>query len=329
MSKSKDCVIVKYRNGETKKISKGDMKNAPTIERNIRFFNGVAGVSFFNTYPQESIFLIDSDSISEVVFQDFDFTESPFQNFRLATSKGTTVVFEHCQIDNFKSYDEDDLPSRKGTLIFNDCSARSLFVTADRVVMRGNTTVDFHTTVDANNVFIEDNVDIETLDILTKVLYIDKANLKNSTIYIDAQSLAFSDSFIDSSSLCFKYKTLFTHCSAFASSQYQFNDDLWRFTDKIKISSDDEIRDVDFARAQFLKSLKKYQEKVNDCYSDAVKTSFNEIDQGVDLEIQEYQKQIDALEVKKRDANQGRSSLKEEKIRVLSNKKALGFLSSR
>ena len=325
MAKNKECVIVKYRNGETKKISKGDMKKAHTIDENISFFKKAS----FNTYYQQSIFLIDSNSISEVVFQDFNFTDSPFQNFRLATSKGTTVVFDHCQIDNFKSYDEDDLPSRKGTLIFNDCSARSLFVTADRVVMRGNTTVEFQTTVDANNVFIEDNVDTETLDILTKVLYIDKANLRNSTIYIDAQSLAFSDSSIDSSSLCFKYKTLFTYRSAFASSQYQFNGDTWSFGEKIKISSDDVICDVDFARVRFLKSLKEYQEKVNDCYSDVVKTSLDEVDQGVDLEIQEYQKQIDALEVKKIEANRGRSSLKQEKLRVLSNKKALGFLSSR
>ena len=326
MSKSKDCVIVKYRNGETKKISKGDMKNAPTIERNIRFFNGVAGVSFFNTYPQESIFLIDSDSISEVVFQDFNFTDSPFQNFCLATSKGTTVVFDRCQIDNFKSYDEDDLPSRKGTLIFNDCSARSLFVTADRVVMRGNTTVEFQTTVDANNVFIEDNVDTETLDILTKVAYIDKANLRNSTIYIDAQSLAFSDSTLLATNINLKYKNLFTYHSSFTSPKYQFNRDTWSFGEKIKISSDDVICDVDFARVRFLKSLKKYQEKVGECFSDVVKTSFDEVDQGVDLEIQGYQKQIDALEVKKREANQGRSSLKQEKLRVLSNKKALGFL---
>lgn len=325
MAKNKECVIVKYRNGETKKISKGDMKKAHTIDENISFFKKAS----FNTDYQQSIFLIDSNSISEVVFQDFNFTDSPFQNFRLATSKGTTVVFDHCQIDNFKSYDEDDLPSRKGTLIFNDCSARSLFVTADRVVMRGNTTVEFQTTVDANNVFIEDNVDTETLDILTKVLYIDKVNLRNSTIYIDAQSLAFSDSSIDSSSLCFKYKTLFTYRSAFASSQYQFNGDTWSFGEKIKISSDDVICDVDFARVRFLKSLKEYQEKVNDCYSDVVKTSLDEVDQGVDLEIQEYQKQIDALEVKKIEANRGRSSLKQEKLLVLSNKKALGFLSSR
>lgn len=325
MAKNKECVIVKYRNGETKKNSKGDMKKAHTIDENISFFKKAS----FNTDYQQSIFLIDSNSISEVVFQDFNFTDSPFQNFRLATSKGTTVVFDHCQIDNFKSYDEDDLPSRKGTLIFNDCSARSLFVTADRVVMRGNTTVEFQTTVDANNVFIEDNVDTETLDILTKVLYIDKANLRNSTIYIDAQSLAFSDSSIDSSSLCFKYKTLFTYRSAFASSQYQFNGDTWSFGEKIKISSDDVICDVDFARVRFLKSLKEYQEKVNDCYSDVVKTSLDEVDQGVDLEIQEYQKQIDALEVKKIEANRGRSSLKQEKLLVLSNKKALGFLSSR
>lgn len=325
MAKNKECVIVKYRNGETKKISKGDMKKAHTIDENISFFKKAS----FNTDYQQSIFLIDSNSISEVVFQDFNFTDSPFQNFRLATSKGTTVVFDHCQIDNFKSYDEDDLPSRKGTLIFNDCSARSLFVTADRVVMRGNTTVEFQTTVDANNVFIEDNVDTETLDILTKVLYIDKANLRNSTIYIDAQSLAFSDSSIDSSSLCFKYKTLFTYRSAFASSQYQFNGDTWSFGEKIKISSDDVICDVDFARIRFLKSLKKYQEKVGECFSDVVKTSLDEVDQGVDLEIQEYQKQIDALEVKKIEANRGRSSLKQEKLRVLSNKKALGFLSSR
>lgn len=57
-----------------------------------------------------------------------------------------------------------------------------------------------------------------------------------------------------------------------------------------------------------------------------VNTSFDEVDQGVDLEIQGYQKQIDALEVKMREANQGRSSLKQEKLRVLSKKKALGFL---
>lgn len=322
MAKNKECVIVKYRNGETKKISKGDMKKAHTIDENISFFKKAS----FNTDYQQSIFLIDSNSISEVVFQDFNFTDSPFQNFRLATSKGTTVVFDHCQIDNFKSYDEDDLPSRKGTLIFNDCSARSLFVTADRVVMRGNTTVELQTTVDANNVFIEDNVDTETLDILTKVLYIDKANLRNSTVYIDAQSLAFSDSSIDSSSLCFKYKTLFTYRSAFASSQYQFNGDTWSFGEKIKISSDDVICDVDFARVHFLKSLKEYQEKVIDCYSDAVKTSLDEVDQDVDLAIQTYQEQIDALEEKKREANQGRSLLKQEKLWVLSNKNALGFL---
>lgn len=326
MSKSKDCVIVKYRNGETKKISKGDMKNAPTIERNIRFFNGVAGVSFFNTYPQESIFLIDSDSISEVVFQDFDFTESPFQNFRLGTSKGTTVVFEHCQIDNFKSYDEDDLPIRKGTLIFNDCSVHSLFVTADRVTMEGKTKFSSRTIVDANNVFLKDKVSFDNVDFFGKVIYIDKTNMEAFSIYIATESLAVSDSFIDSSSLCFKYKTLFTHCSTFASSQYQFNDNIWRFADKIKISSDDVIRDVDFARVRFLKSLKKYQEKVNDHFEEVVGDSIDEVDRTVDLEIQGYQEQIDALEVKKREANQGRSSLKQEKLRVLSNKKALGFL---
>ncbi len=43
---------------------------------------------------------------------------------------------------------------------------------------------------------------------------------------------------------------------------------------------------------------------MNDHFEEVVGDSIDEVDRTVDLEIQEYQKQIDTLEAKKREANQ-------------------------
>lgn len=323
MEKSKNCVRVKYKNGETKEISNVDIKD---------FFNRVEGVGFFYkiNYDTSLSCMLENDSIQEVVFQNFNFFVSSFCNFNLPFYVlGITVVFDHCNFGNFQSFDNDNVLFRNGCVVFDSCSAEKLSITADRVVMKGNTIAATQASIHANNVFIEGDVDTERLSICSEVVYIDDANLRLSSIHVDTQSLAFSDSTLLATNINLKYKNLFTYHSSFTSPKYQFNGDTWSFGEKIKISSDDVICDVDFARVRFLKSLKKYQAKVNDCYSDVVKTSLDEVNQGVDLEIQEYQKQIDALEVKKIEANRGRSSLKQEKLRVLSNKKALGFLSSR
>ncbi len=257
MGKNKDCVIVKYRNGEAKKISNEDIENIHSIEEDISFFYEAD----FSSDYQQSIFLIDSDSISEVVFQNFNFMDSPFRNFRLETSKGISVVFDHCKIGDFKSYEVDDLPTRKGNLIFNDCNAHSLLVTADKVVMRGKACISSQTIVDANNAFFEGEISLNNLDIFGKVIYIDKTNMNASYVSIFTESLAFSDSTFLSTNINLRYKNLFTYHSSFTSLEYRFNDDIWHFDDKIKISSDDVICDVDFARVRFLKSLKKYQKK--------------------------------------------------------------------
>lgn len=323
MEKIRNCVHVKYKNGETKEISNVDIKD---------FFNRVEGVSFFYRINHDTSLscMLEDDSIQEVVFQNFNFFVSSFCNFNLPFYvPGITVVFDHCNFGNFQSFDNDNVLFRNGCVVFDSCSAEKLSITADRVVMKGNTIAATQASIHANNVFIEGDVDTERLSIFSEVIYIDDANLRLSSIHVDTQSLAFSDSTLLATNINLKYKNLFTYHSSFTSPKYQFNGDTWSFGEKIKISSDDVICDVDFARVRFLKSLKEYQEKVNDCYSDVVKTSLDEVDQGVDLEIQEYQKQIDALEVKKIEANRGRSSLKQEKLLVLSNKKALGFLSSR